>query len=233
MKRILGLLLALYVTAASAVYKCADDKGMTIFGDTPPPGCAANAPIYEISPSGNVIHRIDPTPTPEQVRERAVEEARARKAALAAAEQKRKDQALLNSYGSPQEFDVARERNIEPVNGRIASAEDRMKELDRREAEIEKQIDFMKEDAAKKKKGDEDFEPPAWLVSNLDRLKKERVNLTAAIARYRKEIEELRTKYDTDKQRWIVLKASKGTLEAQGAPVADPAKAPAKDAKGN
>jgi len=39
MKRILGLLLALYVPAASAVFKCTDEKGLTLFGDTPPAAC--------------------------------------------------------------------------------------------------------------------------------------------------------------------------------------------------
>jgi chromosome segregation ATPase len=219
MKRILGLLLALYVPAASAVFKCTDEKGLTLFGDTPPAGCG-NVPIYEIGPSGHVVRRIDPTPSPEQVKERAAEQERAKKAALAAAEQKRKDMALLNSYSSPQEFDVARDRNVEPVSGRIASAEDRLKELDKREAEIDAQLESLKE-RAKKKSGDDDFEPPAWLVSNLDRLKKERTNLTAAIARYRKDIDEMRAKYESDKQRWIVLKATKGTLEGQDAPAPD------------
>ena len=228
MKRILALLLALYVPAASAVFKCTDEKGVTLFGDTPPPGCG-NVPIYEIAPSGHVIRRIDPTPTPEQVKERAAEEARAKKAALAAAEQKRKDLALLNSYSSAEEFDVARERNVEPVNGRIASAQDRMKELDKREEEINLQIASMKEAAKSKKGGDEDFEPPGWLSANLERVHKERANLTTGIARYRKEIAELRAKYDNDKQRWITLKASKGLLEAQDAQVSDTAK---KDSKG-
>ncbi len=232
MKRILGLLLALYVPAASAVYKCADDKGMTIFGDTPPPGCAANAPIYEIAPSGHVIRRIDPTPTPEQAKELAAEQAAAKKAALAAAEQKRKDMALLNSYTSAQEFDVARDRNIEPVAGRIVSAQDRMKELDKREDEINKQIANMKEEAKSKKGGDEEFEPPAWLTANLDRVHKERTNLVAGLARYRKEIEDLKAKYDSDKQRWIKLKATQGTLEADVAPAADASKPSAKGAKG-
>jgi hypothetical protein len=230
MKRILGLMLALYVPAASAVFKCTDEKGITLFGDTPPPGCGGNAPIYEIGPGGHVIRRIDPTPTPEQVKERAAEEARAKKAALAAAEQKRRDLALLNSYGSAQEFDVARERNIEPVTGRIVSAEERMRELDKREEEINTTLERLKENAKSKKGEDEPFEPPAWLVSNLDRLKKERTNLIAGIARYHKEVEELRAKYDGDKARWIVLKASKGALEADGG--ADPAKPPAKDSKG-
>jgi len=91
------------------------------------------------------------------------------------------------------------------------------------------QIASMKEGAKSKKGGDEDFEPPGWLAANLERVHKERTNLTAGIARYRKEIAELRAKYDNDKQRWITLKASKGMLEAQDAQVSDTAK---KDSKG-
>jgi hypothetical protein len=228
MKRILGLVLALYVPAASAVFRCTDEKGLTLFGDTPPVACG-NVTIYEIGSSGRVIRKIDPTPTPEQLKERTAEEARAKKAALAAAEQKRKDMALLNSYGSAQEFDVARDRNIEPMTGRVASADERMKELDKREAEIDKQIELLKEEA-QKKKGDEPFEAPGWLTANLDRVKKERANLVAAQARYKKEIDDLRAKYDSDKQRWIVLKANKGALDADAA--TDPAKPPPKDSKG-
>jgi chromosome segregation ATPase len=231
MKRILGLLLALYVPAASAVYKCTDEKGLTLFGDTPPAGCG-NVPIYEIGPGGHVVRRLDPTPTPEQVKERALEEARAKKAALAAAEQKRKDMALLNSYSSAEEFDVARDRNIEPVAGRIASARDRMTELDKREEEINERMAALREEAKSKKGADEPFEPPAWLSANLERVHKERSSITTGIARYRKEIDELRAKYESDKQRWMMLKANKGILEVQGGAVAETPKAPAKDSKG-
>jgi hypothetical protein len=222
MKRILGLLLALYVPAASAVYKCTDEKGLTLFGDTPPAACG-NVPIYEMGPSGVVIRKIDPTPTPEQVKERAAEAARKAKAALAAADQRRKDMALLASYSSAQEFDVARDRNIEPVMGRIDSAQERMKELDKREEEIDTQLAGMKE----RSKNKDEFEPPAWLTANLDRVHKERAALTTGIARYKKEVEDLRAKYDGDKQRWILLKANAGTLASEA-----PAEAPKKDSKG-
>ncbi len=227
MKRILGLLLALYVPAASAVYKCTDEKGLTLFGDTPPAGCG-NVPIYEMSPSGTVIRKIEPTPTPEQVKERAAEAIRKTKAAFALAEQKRKDKALLASYGSPEEFDVARDRNIEPVSGRIVSAEERMRELDKREEEIHKQLGEMKERARNK----DEFEPPAWLSANLERVQKDHAALVASIARDRKEIEALRAKYDGDKQRWIALKANGGVLASEAPEAPKDKEAPKKDSKG-
>ena len=67
MRRTLGLLLvALHAPLASAVYKCVDEQGHTLFGDVPPAACV-KVPIYEVSKSGMVLRRIDPTPTPLQV----------------------------------------------------------------------------------------------------------------------------------------------------------------------
>ena len=136
MKRTLALLLiALHAPLASAVFKCVDDKGHVLFGDTPPSACG-NVPIYELSKSGNVLRRIDPTPTPQQEEMMREERERKQKEARVAAEQRRKDLALLNTYSSASEFDVARDRNIEPVQGRISAAQERIKELEQREAQI-------------------------------------------------------------------------------------------------
>jgi hypothetical protein len=225
MKRTLVLLvIALHAPFAAAVYRCVDEKGRTLFGDTPPSGCG-NVPIYEVTPSGNVIRRIDPTPTPQQLELRSEELARLKKEQAIAAEQKRKDMALLNTYDSAGEFDVARDRNIEPVNGRIVAAEERLKELDTREQQIGAQ---MKDWAAKE--GEDHV--PAWLAANLEQVRSERKMLTGAIGRYRKEVEDLRARYERDKKRWIALKAAGGSLPpppdarpAQAEPVKSPAPA--------
>lgn len=227
MKRIFWLLIALHAPLASAVYKCVDERGNTLFGDTPPAGCG-NVPIYEVSQSGTVLRKIEPTPTPEQVRARLEEQERRKQAELIAAEQRRKDMALLNSYGSPREFDVALDRNIEPVTGRIGSAEERIHELDKREQQIVEQIEYYKSGEGKDAA---ESGPPAWLVANLDTVRKERATLTRAIVRYRKEIEDLRTRFESDKKRWIFLKANAGTLRAQETAAAEASKAPAKGAK--
>ena len=226
MKRIVVLLVALQAPMASAVYRCVDSHGTTLFGDVPPAACA-DVPIYEISKSGMVVRRIDPTPTPEQVKERLEAKERQKAAERAAAEQLRKDMALLNSYGSPEEFDVARDRNIEPVKGRIASAQERIRELDKRAVQIREQIDTYKG------RSGEEAAAPVWLLADRDRVRKERVSLTQSIARDGKEVERLRAQYESDKQRWIALKADSGRIrEAQPAPAIEAAKAPAKGAPG-
>ena len=226
MKKTLALVvIALYAPFASAVYKCVDEKGHTLFGDTPPAGCG-NVPIYQVTPSGNVIHRIDPTPTPQQIELQREESERHKKEAAIAAEQKRKDMALLNTYDSPDEFDVARDRNIEPVSGRIRASEERLKELDAREQQINEQLKTYAESA----KAGREVHAPGWMIANLEQVRSEKKTLTSAIGRYNQEIADLRARYDGDKKRWIALKAAGGSLPppADAAPAEpQPVKSPA------
>ncbi|HSN21265.1 MAG TPA: DUF4124 domain-containing protein [Usitatibacter sp.] len=223
MRRMLGLLLiALHAPLASAVYRCVDEQGHTLFGDTPPGGCG-NVPIYEVSPSGMVLRRIDPTPTPQQLEMQREQRERHEREARAAAEQRRKDMALLNTYDSAAEFDMARDRNIQPVAGRITAAQERIKELDQRERDIEKQVAGFAQRAGKDGKK---AEAPAWMVEDLQRVRSERKELKGAIVRYNQEIGELRARYDGDKKRWIALKAAGGSLTPDPAPQVEPVKAP-------
>jgi len=225
MKKTLALVvIALYAPFASAVYKCVDEKGHTLFGDTPPAGCG-NVPIYEVTPSGGVIRRIDPTPTAQQIELQREESDRHKKEAAIAAEQKRKDMALLNTYDSAEEFDVARDRNVEPVNGRIRASQERLKELDTRERQIDEQLKTYAESA----KAGREVQAPGWLVANLEQVRSEKKTLTSAIGRYNQEIAELRARYDGDKKRWLALKAAGGSLPppAEATPAEpQPVKAP-------
>jgi chromosome segregation ATPase len=228
MKRTIGLLLiVLYAPLASAVYRCVDETGKTIFGDTPPSACAGNAPIYELSKSGTVLRRIEPTPTAEQLRERQDEAKRRKDEQAAALDQKRKDMALLNSFSNARDFDVARDRNIEPVKARISGAEQRIKEIDKREKDLGEQMEFYKGGKAKSKRADTanpaDDQTTAWYRGEIDRAHRDRTTLTESIARYKKEIEEINVKFDHDKKRWTTLKSGAGKLPAE--PVSASAKA--------
>ncbi len=224
MKAIAALLIAMHAPLAAAAYKCVDENGRTFFGDVPPAACA-KVPIYEMDKSGIVLRKIEPTPTAQQVKERLEAQERRKEAERAAAAQKRRDTALLNSYASASELDVARDRNIEPVNGRIAAARERIKELDKRERQLDDQIEFYR--SGKSRRNSKAADPPAWMLGDLDRVRKERSMLREGIVRDGKEIEELRAKYESDKRRWIALKASAGRIDAAPTPAPEPAKVPA------
>ena len=203
MKKIFVLLAALYVPAAGAAYKCVDEKGVTHIGDTEPAACA-NVMMYEVSRSGAILRSIEPTPTPEQLKTKLEEAERRKEAEKAAAEQKRKDLALLSSYSNEREFDVARDRNIEPLNGRIYNNKDRLKILDKRLKEIDDEMEFYK---AGKSKAAKTREAPMPLVHELERVRAEKQSLEKSITVNEKEIEVLKVKFDADKKRWLDLKA--------------------------
>jgi hypothetical protein len=214
MTKHLCLLAALaFAPAAFATYKCVDEKGVTRIGETPPDECA-NVVIYEVSSSGMILKKIDPTPTAEQLRQREAEAEKRKEADKIAAEKRRKDTALLNSYASEREFDVARDRNIDPVNARIKITKERLDGVDKRVKELEDEMEFYKAGKSRtttsksSKKPSAPDEAPAMLTHDLQRMKVERATLEKSIAGYNREIETLRAKYEVDKQRWVELKTT-------------------------
>jgi len=224
MKRTIACLaIAAQVPLASAAYRCVDERGVTLVGDTPPTGCA-NVPMYEIGRTGKVLRRIEPTPTPEQLKVLKEEQEKRKAEEKAAAEQKRKDTALLASFNSPKEFDVARDRNIEPVASRIAAGENRLKELDAHEKDVNERLEFYKGGRKRRDKSATEEDPNlVYFKEELARVHAERASLLDAAARQRKEIEEIARRFETDKQRWIGLKS--GKLSKAGAAAADGPKA--------
>jgi hypothetical protein len=198
-------LLALALSApALAAYKCVDEKGVTRIGETPPDECG-NVVMYEISRGGQILRKIDPSLTAEQVKAKKDEEERKLQADRQAAEQRRKDEALLNTYATEREIDITRDRNVEPINGRIKVARERIEAVDKRVVQIEEEMEFYKAGKSKAAKG---RETPQNLLHDLDRLKKEKAVLEKSIVTSEKEIEVLRAKYETDKKRWLALKIS-------------------------
>ena len=209
-----------------------DTKGVTLIGDTPPDGCA-NVVMYEVTSSGHVLRRIEPTPTPEQLKVERENAEKNKAAAQAAAEQRRKDLALLATYAEAKEFDVARDRNIEPITGRIHATEDRMKQVDKRAQELADEMEFYKAGKSRKEKDKEkstakDVQPPTSLIVEVERNKAEKAALEKTLAGYQKEIEATRTRYETDKERWLALRAG-GWAGATPAPA--PAATSAKPAE--
>jgi hypothetical protein len=204
MKKICIVLALLYAPVAGAEYKCVDARGNTHIGDTPPVGCA-DVVMYEISKTGRVLRHIDPTPTPEQAKARLEESDRKKEIDRIAGEQKRKDMALLNTYSTEREVDVARDRNIEPLLARIQSAHERMRIVEKREKQVQEELEFYK--AGQSKSGAAPRDAPPGLVAEAERIQREKEQLTKGVATQEKEIEALRAKYESDKQRWLALKS--------------------------
>jgi len=201
---------------AGATYKCVNEKGITLIGDTPPDGCE-HVEMYEMSPGGKVLRKIDPTPSPDQLKAYAADADKRRAEERAAAEQKRKDAALLSTYTSEKEIDMARDRNVEPIKGRIKSAQTRMDAIDKRLKQIDEEMEFYKAGKSKKK-DDKAAGPPIGLVADKERNQRERDTLVAGIASSEKEITAVRARYDADKERFNELKGNAPLRQAAQAP---------------
>ena len=202
MKKLVLLAAALYLPAAGAAYRCIDEKGQRHVGDTPPAGCAT-VPMEEFKGS-KVLRVIEPTLTPEQVKAKEEEAARKKAADKIAAEQKRKDSALLSTFSSEKEFDVTRDRTIEPISGRIKNARERIAQIEKQEKKLTEEMEFYQ---AGKGKSGKSKEPPANLVDGLKGAQQEKATIAKNIAGYEAEIRDIRAKFDADKQRWLAIKA--------------------------
>ena len=208
----------LWAGAAGAAYKCVDGKGVTHIGDTPPPACAA-VMMYEVTPTGKVLRAIEPTPTPEQLKVIAAEQAKKKEADAKAADLKRRDMALTNTYASEKEFDVARDRNIDPIKARIATAQERIQQVEKRQKDVEEEMEFYKAGKTKASKG---REVPLMLTEELARAQRERAALQSTIVSSEKEMEQVRAKFDADKRRWVEIKGGSAAKTADSAPAPDP-----------
>jgi hypothetical protein len=212
---LLGMALAV-ATTAGATYKCVNEKGVTLIGDTPPEGCE-HVEMYEVGPSGRVIRKIDPTPSPDQQKAYAESADKRRAEEKAAADQKRKDAALLNTYSNEKEIDTARDRNIEPIKGRIKSSQARAEDVDKRLKQIDDEMEFYKAGKSKKK-DDKPSGPPASLVADKERMQKEKEAILASITDSQKEIEAVKARYEADKVRFAELKGNSALRQKANAP---------------
>lgn len=197
--------------ALSQTFKCVDDKGVTHYGDTMPPQCATR-PVTEMSGQGSVRKKYEGALTAEQIKAREEENARKKEEEKRVAEQKRKDSALLATYGSEKEIDITRDRSLGQIDARVSSANQRIKEIDKRVEKLQNEMEFYK--AGKSKKGSVK-EPPIALVNDLERTSNERSALEASMKKMEEEKAKMREKLAKDKARWKELKAAQAQQRKQ------------------
>ncbi|MGP1676645.1 MAG: DUF4124 domain-containing protein [Giesbergeria sp.] len=191
---ILATLLALALTPAFAkTYKCKDSKGSTYYTQTPPAECLGKE-MEELSGQGTVLKKRDAPLTPEQLAARKAEEKRKKEEAERAKEEKRKNQALLNTYSSEKDIEDGRRRALKQAEQATKEIEKRIAEAHQRTKKLEAEKEFyVKKPLPKKLKDD---------------IKNNEIDLKGqqdALARRKKELDEINAKYDEDKRRYLEL----------------------------
>ena len=138
---LLAALSAQAATPASGRFYCCD--GGRICGDALPEQCRGKA--YRIlDSSGNLLKEVGPPLTAEQKAQVAAEALRKKEQEEQAKEQRRKDQALLDTYATPQDIDLAQNKAEADVNLAIKGAEERIAAARKQRKKFEEEAEFYK-----------------------------------------------------------------------------------------
>lgn len=189
------IFVSLFIQSASAALKkCIDDKGRTQYYDkNPPQECLGRATV-EMSDHGVVLRKTDEDVGRKEAAEKAKQEAIEKRDIQ---EKKRLDTALLATYTDKKEIDLARDRNIQPIELAIKGIEPRLKVSQSRLDVLQLQL----KEAQRTKS-------PVLSSINKEVLtaKKEVKRLKDELAKRLMERKKIKDKFDSDKKRFIELK---------------------------
>jgi hypothetical protein len=199
---------------AGSIVKWVDEKGVTHYGDSIPVQYSGRD-NSELDRQGRVVKRNKAGDS--QANKAVVEEAKV------SVEQQRHDNALLAAYTTEQEFDLARDRNlqmdeaaVQGLNQRMGSAKDRL-------AATKKIADGFNQ----RKKP-----VPDYVTQDLKENQNEIAKIETQIAEKQQSMDATRQRFEKDKQRFIELKRDPNAPPpaTAPAPVATPAAGPAPEA---
>lgn len=178
--------------SAAARIVCCDVDGKRTCGDPPPTQCDNRAKT--VFGKGGVAKEVEAPLTAAQRAAREAEEARKKEEEKQAAEQARKDRALLDSYSSEKEIDAARDRSIADIEKNAEQAKNRLESAQAKQQKLEQEKEFYQKKPL-----------PAHLRKQLEDNEREIATQQKALAQKDADIAAVRERYAADKQRYLQL----------------------------
>ena len=179
-------------TQAANMYCCQDpNSGRRVCSDNLPEQCRGR-PYRILDGGGNLIKEVEAPLTPEQKAERLAEEKKRRQEEAAIREQRRKDQALLDTYGSLQDIEVARTRSEGLAKEAIRQTEEKISLIRQQRKKWENEAEFYK-------KGN----MPPEVEKGLREADYELRAYTTLLESKTKELDLIRAKYEEDRRRYL------------------------------
>ena len=139
--------LAPFAAQGQAIIKCVGKDGKTYVGSTLPPQCAGQA-TDQMNKQGQVVKRTEAMLTPEQ---RAAKEAEIRiakekeaEAARKEQEESRKNKALLSTYGSEKDIEIARSRALTDNEKAVKETLAKIAQIEKVGENLKKELEFYK-----------------------------------------------------------------------------------------
>ena len=215
--RLLPYTLALFAfvsPAGAATYKWTDEDGKVHYSDKAPPEAPKGATVLD--KQARPVKKIDAPLSPEQQKAKADEEERQKALAKVRDDQARKDRALMASYTSENEIDLARNRAVSTLEVQIKSAQAFIDSLDKQQKAL-----------AAKKQTYAGKPLPIELERESASVDAEMSQQNILIRQKQEELEMVAAKYDTIKQRWREIIADKERAAAAERAAKPAASAPA------
>jgi len=185
---------AFSLPASAKMYKWVDDQGVTHYGETIPPEYAGKDRT-ELNKTGRTVKKEEVL-NAEERRAKTEAEAQKRTDEAAAVERKRRDKALVNTYSSPAEIDLARSRNLQQVDARVNGVSAQAKIVNDSLLDLQKEADSYKQ-AGKKL--------PKSLQEDLDETQARLTKLQQDLDKAKAEKSAMEARYDADKARYKEL----------------------------
>ena len=181
---------------ATGIVCWSDNNGRPVgCGYTVPPEFANN-PTRELNNRGVTVRKTEATLGGEALRIKQEEDARRKVEDQERAIQRKRDDALLNSYTSEREIDARRDRDIGQLDFTILGLETYLKQVRTREADLRLRLEGFQKSGKP---------APQQLTDDFNRASSEGTDTERQIAQRRSEQESLRTKYGELRQRYLEL----------------------------
>lgn len=177
--------------APSGVYTCTDASGRQLRSDRPIPECADREQRV-LSPSGTVRARIGPTLTAQERAQQAAQEKEAADARARAAEEKRRDRALLMRYPNAQVHDQERAGALAKIASVVELARQRIDDLMQEKRKNDAELEFYQ--------GDPNKAPPA-LRRQIDYVAQRVQSQQRFIQSQEQEIQRTEARFDEERER--------------------------------
>lgn len=181
-----ALLAAVSLNAEAKLYKWVDENGTTHYGETIPPRYA-NRDTQTLE-KGRLTERETSREMPgQQSKMKTDEEIQA----------ERHDNALINTYSSDAEIDLARDRNLQQVEARISSYTTLLKSANENLASLQQEQERITKQNRK---------TPKSLTEDLENAKLRIEQFQAELTTNKEELEAVKARYAKDKARYRELK---------------------------
>jgi hypothetical protein len=207
---VIAAALAPWSAQGQGIIKCVGKDGKTYVGSTLPPQCAGQA-VDQMNKQGQVVKRTEAMLTPEQ---RAAKEAEERlnkekeaEVARKEKEETRKNKALLSTYGSEKDIELARSQALIDNEKAVVQTQAKIAQIEKIGANMKKELEFYQ---GKNK-------PPAKVTQDIQNNEIDLKSQQALLAAKKKEVDAINARYDEDKRRYLELTKGPGAVPVRAA----------------